>query len=1716
MEALEQALERVSIACAGKGKRHGELLSEIDGVRVSIKDGTFEAVGSARSNAEGASKATVLRPEQLDVVLPVLRRATECGSASVVAAALGTVQFIVARGLIEGRAATVVDERLERLESSSDLTRTNADNTRGATSETESADTSTASPVVTLSHACQVIDIVCGAADVRDEAVELQVLKSILTAVSSKRFEVHDRALLRSVRTCYNVYLSSKSEVNQNTAKATLTQMLTTVFHRLETDDPHASAPTVVVADLLRPIGTTESAVDSVTAMSTAVQTFMNKVTSDMNSVGSFSYFADPDAVVKSEAAEHQITQSEFDNDTGPMTPNAMNRTLEALSPGADTPSKAGTSELETDAFLVFRSLCKLAKKPSTEVNATALVKSKVLSLQLLKIVIENAGDAFSSSPRFTDAVREYLFDAIVSNATPNVPEAYQLSCSIFLTLLVRYRSHLKAEIGFFFPVLLLKPLEAHEGAVLAPYNQRATLIKGFQLLCKDAQLMVDLFVNYDCDLDSQNVFEQCVTSLVRIAQGMDVTQLSGTEAAREAVLKVEALECLAAMIIALNGWVQERIESSPSTSAPNEDAEDADSYNTPLKTSTSDSNVGDSIAKLKADKQEFQEGIALFNKKAKKGLEYLQNIGRLGKTHEEIAEFLRNTPGLDKTIIGDYLGERDEPMLKVMHAYVDAMDFASLTLDDAIRKFLEGFRLPGESQKIDRLMEKFAERYHKHNPTVYKSADTAYVLAFSVIMLNTDAHNPQVKNKMTKEGFIRNNRGIDDGQDLPKETLEELYDRIVNNEIKLKETAEAALSATEKKDNKNNFSARLGMDVLFSLMSGKREEEAVHIDASELINEVRSRAAKTAGFLTYTEAGCIKPMLELIWNPILSVLSASFEESESVTVVANCMECFRRVISLSSSLSMYETRDAFLQPLTKLTYLHQPTRMRSKHVFALKTLVRVAIENGNDLGEAWTKVLACVSRYEHLYALASGFNDSSLFLEESTEQTDGAQARPRLFRRTSMSQKRETRPPLVARGDEANVDEPTSSAKPEFEDKEDLVPPDRMILEQLHPDEIAHLFHASVNLSGDAIVEFVRSLCALAEEETSAKYPRVYSLGKIVEVASFNMDRIRFIWAKVWQVLSDFFVRVGCSPNLQVSMTVVDSLRQLAMKFLSRTELANYSFQNEFLRPFVVVMRQSPAVEIRELIIRCVSQMVQARVAHIKSGWKSMFMVFTAAAADESPQVVSLAFQTIERIIREHFHYIIETDTVAFTDCVNCLVAFTNSEAGSEVCLNALAFLRFCALKLAEGALGDLEETAATEKQLADGIVDVTPSKAATTTTCFTDAEAHTYFWFPLLAGLSELTFDPRSEIRTSALEVLFDTLKFHGGSFAPGFWSRVYSRILFPIFDHVRADIAPSAIRGDGEDYEVSAADIDDWLYGACTRCLELVVDLAVQFHEAIVEADIMPSLLDLICGLSTRSHEQLAACGVVAFKRLLINGAPLMQPKEWQQCMQALRKAFSLTTPDYDLLTTSEIDESNKSTTNASLVRIKTQLLLVSAACDLFQQVIESRETSNADTIYILLDVLEEVHTKAARAGRTFRERASDLTELAREAKPLVLAVEVSASALALRTLATLQAETEERSAQLVRMVNAALENYIHTTKVVTDADIREDAQGSAQVVVDALEAARALSEASFQSNISTTYPLLVALIRRGSKQTEVTNALSDLFHERVGPLLARSIP
>ena len=122
--------------------------------------------------------------------------------------------------------------------------------------------------------------------------------------------------------------------------------------------------------------------------------------------------------------------------------------------------------------------------------------------------------------------------------------------------------------------------------------------------------------------------------------------------------------------------------------------------------------------------------------------------------------------------------------------SFLSELDFSPLVFDEALRFFLSLFRLPGEAQQIDRVVQNFAERYHTVHPSIFSSPDTAYVLAFSVIMLNTDAHSSQIpaERKMTLAEFLRNNRGIDNGTDLPDDFMSRLYRSIIAHEIRLEQ----------------------------------------------------------------------------------------------------------------------------------------------------------------------------------------------------------------------------------------------------------------------------------------------------------------------------------------------------------------------------------------------------------------------------------------------------------------------------------------------------------------------------------------------------------------------------------------------------------------------------------------------------------------------------------------------------------------------------------------------------------------------------------------------------------------------------------------------------------------------------------------------------------------------------------------------------------------
>ncbi|XP_013391576.1 cytohesin-1-like isoform X2 [Lingula anatina] len=180
--------------------------------------------------------------------------------------------------------------------------------------------------------------------------------------------------------------------------------------------------------------------------------------------------------------------------------------------------------------------------------------------------------------------------------------------------------------------------------------------------------------------------------------------------------------------------------------------------------------------------------GRKKFNMDPKKGIEYLIENGLLQNTPEDVAQFLYKGEGLNKTAIGEYLGERNDFNVNVLKAFVNLHEFSDMILVQALRQFLWSFRLPGEAQKIDRMMECFAERYCELNPGVFQTNDTCYVLSFAIIMLNTSLHNPSVKEKPSVDRFIMMNKGINDGGDLPPALLTSLYESIKKEPFKIPE----------------------------------------------------------------------------------------------------------------------------------------------------------------------------------------------------------------------------------------------------------------------------------------------------------------------------------------------------------------------------------------------------------------------------------------------------------------------------------------------------------------------------------------------------------------------------------------------------------------------------------------------------------------------------------------------------------------------------------------------------------------------------------------------------------------------------------------------------------------------------------------------------------------------------------------------------------------
>ncbi|XP_059144360.1 brefeldin A-inhibited guanine nucleotide-exchange protein 1-like isoform X2 [Physella acuta] len=1327
----------------------------------------------------------------------------------------------------------------------------------------------------------RIVETICGCFNgpQTEEGVQLQIIKALLTVVTSTTCEIHEGTVLQTVRTCYNIYLASRNLVNRLTAKATLTQMLNVIFSRMETqaaqdekvqeqsDNKDAKKTDVVNGQETN--DKKESADEGVSVEENGEDSndsVQAKSTKNKN---------ETEDSVKNNGSTQNSREGSCETDTAEgIVSSILNDIIQNVGKGTATSPDDSTEGgeqfhgafshiLQKDAFLVFRSLCKLSMKPLGDGPPDPKsheLRSKVLSLQLLLSILQNAGPVFRTNAMFINAIKQYLCVALSKNGVSSVPEVFELSLTIFITLLANFKQHLKMQIEVFFKEIFLYILETPSSS----FEHKWMVIQALTRICADAQSVVDIYLNYDCDLALANIFERLINDLSKIAQGRHALELGATPN-QEKSMRIKGLQCLVSILKCMVEWSKDLYinphsqsnlgqDSKPYTETDNDSGSGTmTSYGSTNSLSSNSSApttvvAGGSFAPgtvpadnpeqfevLKQQKEVMEIGIELFNKKPLKGIQYLQEQEMLGKLPEDIAEFLHTEERLDKTVVGDFFGENEKFHKEVMYAYIDHMDFTDMDIVSALRKFLEGFRLPGESQKIDRLMEKFASRYYECNKEleIFASADTAYVLAFSVIMLTTDLHNPQVKpsSKMTKEQYIKMNRGINDSKDLPPDYLSAIYDQIAGKEIKMKAHSSGIKPNKPSKDITSDKQRRLLYNV---------EMEQMAQTAKALMESV---SHCQVSFTSATHQEHVRPMFKLAWTPFLAAFSVGLQDCDDNEIAQLCLDGIRCAIRIACIFHMELERDAYVQALgrfTLLTCATPITEMKTKNIDTIKTLISVAHTDGNYLGKSWLEILRCISQLELAQLIGTGVKTK--YIASGPHSSNPVEAHD---------------PEAIVKGNMGNMDRQRLA---NFQETVGETSSQSVVV------AVDRIFTGSVKLDGDAIVEFTRALCQVSMDElASTAHPRMFSLQKIVEISYYNMGRIRLQWSRIWTFLSEHFNKVGCNPNEDIAFFAVDSLRQLSMKFIEKGEFANFRFQKDFLRPFEHIMKRNKSPAIRDMVVRCVAQMVNSQAANIKSGWKNIFSVFHLAASDHDEGIVDLSFQTTGKIIsnvfEKHFAAIIDS----FQDAVKCLSEFACNAAFPDTSMEAIRFIRNCAKYVAEKPTM-FKEHAGEEISVPE------------------DDRVWVKGWFPVLFELSCVINRCKLDVRTRGLTVMFEIMKTYGESFQSHWWKDLF-KIVFRIFDVMKLP----------EQQNEKA----EWMTTTCNHALYAIVDVFTQYYEQLSPL-LLTDLYQMLQWCVAQDNEQLARSGTNCLENLVISNGSKFSISAWDQTCSCMLDIFKSTIP------------------------------------------------------------------------------------------------------------------------------------------------------------------------------------------------------------------------
>ena len=712
-------------------------------------------------------------------------------------------------------------------------------------------------------------------------------------------------------------------------------------------------------------------------------------------------------------------------------------------------------------------------------------VKTLSVCSNALALLI-GSDSSFFKKDIFISLLKTQIFVALLTLALDNHQELEEGTAKLIKLVWKKYSFTYLAELN----EILDKGISI---ALNSPYDEIVQrTLRIFSKIVEDPQFLVDAFVNCDCDQSGyfRNIYENCIQSIVRNSYPNE----NGHKTALQTLINV------------LNSlWEYFQKNHNKSVEEENKN------------------NTNEFIEAKKA-KNIFDQGLDLFKKSPMKGITFfIQHNIIKNNDPATIASFLFNTPLLDPVAIGEVIGGAKELNLQILPQFINLFDFKGMNFEAAFREFLSKFHIPGEAQMIDRIMEQFGSKFYNDNPNLFSSADTVYVLAFATLMLHTDAHHPNVKQKMTLNEFIANNRGIDGGKDLPFEFLEQLYKGITSEKINLTSSSTPSLS----------------------LMSRKAQIDLYKQQCEQTLSAARERT--TSGSLKYQyhkaeSSLLIGVMFQSIWRGILAVLTMSFETESDIKMINLCLEGFKLCTHIASHCYIEDALNTLIDSFAKFTRLQAySTTLESKNFLCTNALFHCAIEDIEYLKfEAWLIVLGQISALDKMKDNESFVCDLGI-----TDQ---------IFSNTS-------------------------------------------------------------KLSRESILDFVNAMCIVSSSELNETPARKYMLLKFSDIAFYNMNRPMFIWKDIWNIISDFLIKVGCSQDKLISVTAVDIIRQLSNKFLPRKEITQFHFQEHFLQPFNYIYEKQSNLYIKEVILDCVEMILTQFATVLHSGWLVFFRILNFAS---------------------------------------------------------------------------------------------------------------------------------------------------------------------------------------------------------------------------------------------------------------------------------------------------------------------------------------------------------------------------------------------------------------------------------------------------------------------------------------------------------------------